>query len=104
MRAGDFNLPDINHRKDSTVGTKDKQSSEQVFNKMFNFSLTQVFKVLTRVQRSTSSVPDLAFMSGSLSASITVDDDISDHKILVLSVRSTDMVTGHHNKPSHTEM
>lgn len=101
--TGDFNLPDINW-DELTVGTKEKQSSEQLLDILFSFALLQIVKEPTRVQGNTSSVLDLALVSGSLSTNISIDDGISDHKILVLTVRSSDMGTSNRIKPSRIEI
>lgn len=83
--TGDFNLPGINWSNFSHDG-KDSKSAHALLTTTFNFCLHQLVSDDTRVNRSSSSLLDLALVSSSLQGcTVSVEDGISDHKLLALS-------------------
>ncbi|KAM7303220.1 uncharacterized protein ISCGN_013200 [Ixodes scapularis] len=81
--TGDFNLPGINW----TTLTNDKideESSEQLLQSALSFCLDQLVLEATRISGTASSTLDLLFVSNCLKEfKVTVEDGISDHKLLV---------------------
>lgn len=80
--TGDFNLA-IDWT--NLTSTRNAANSELLYNLMFNFSLSQLVQEPTRIQGNTCSILDLAFVSDKLSSKVTVEDGISDHKMLIIT-------------------
>lgn len=80
--TGDFNLA-IDWT--NFTSTRNTTNSELLYNLMFNFSLSQLVQEPTRIQGNTCSILDLAFISDNLSGKATVEDGISDHKMLIIT-------------------
>lgn len=80
--TGDFNLA-IDW--ENLTSTRNTANSELLYDLMFNFSLSQLVQEPTRIQGNTRSILDLAFLSDKLSGKATVEDGISDHKMLIIT-------------------
>lgn len=82
--VGDFNLAGIDW-ENCTIGRNEHSSCEMLLNLMFSFSLAQLVKQPTRIQGQARSILDLAFVSKTLNPDISIENGISDHKMLLLT-------------------
>lgn len=83
--CGDFNLPWINW-PDLCYDHHKVASAESLLLTAFSFSLSKLIFCATRIVDSCSSILDLVFVSSSLEdCTISVENGISDHKIIRIS-------------------
>lgn len=85
LLTGDFNLPGINWANFST-SSKEAASCQLLLNTVFSFSLSQLIQQPTRIQGSSSSVLDLALVSQSVNSEISLEEGISDHRMLLIKL------------------
>lgn len=85
--AGDFNLPGIDWA-DLTVGSTDVTHCEALINLSFSYDLTQIVRDNTRISPTSESLLDLVLISSNVTeCSVSVKDGLSDHKLVLLSVK-----------------
>lgn len=86
IMAGDFNLPHINWASFST-GHVETCSSDGLLELMFSHNLTQIVKDCTRITPTSQALLDLVFISSKVTDyAVSVEDGISDHKMVVVDV------------------
>lgn len=97
--AGDLNLPHINCER-FTTGHAETRSADVLLELMFSHSLTQIVKDYTRITPPSLSLLDLVFILNKVTDyTISFEDGISDHKMVVVDVFcSTSFRAKHHVK------
>lgn len=96
--TGDFNLAGIDW-DNLTFGAREKESCDQLLKIMFSFSLSQLVNHPTRQQGGVASVLDLAFVWNTFEPEISIEDGISDHKMILLTFPGLTSQAGHQDHP-----
>lgn len=92
IMAGDFNLPYINWQ-DLTCSGFEASSVDKLLDVMFSFNLNQIVQDDTRITSRPRSLLDLVFLSNNTENHLlTIEDGISDHKIIVVNVTASNML------------